>query len=194
MGGLFGTVIFFIIYIVLFVFYQFGDNKGPVLFKQKRLGKNGKLFYIYKFRSMKVDADKILKSNKNLYEKYVENDYKLSPEEDPRITKLGTILRKYSIDEFPQFINVLKGDMSLVGPRPIVEEELVEYVKENKQKEFLEMKPGITGVWQTSGRSNIGYPDRVFLEISYLESPCLEKDLNIILQTVIKTVKKEGAY
>lgn len=168
MGSLIGLIPFFVAYLILFIPYKFGENKGPILFKQKRLGLNGELFYIYKFRSMKVNADKILKDDQQLYKKYVQNGYKLEANVDPRITRLGRFIRKSSVDELPQFLNVLKGEMSLVGPRPIVEEELREY--KGKADSFLKMKPGITGVWQTSGRSNIGYPDRVELELSYLEN------------------------
>jgi exopolysaccharide production protein ExoY len=193
-GGLIGILLVGVSYVILFIPYHFGENSGKIIFKQKRIGKNGEYFYIYKFRSMKEKADEILKSDKNLYEKYIENGYKLEPEEDPRITRLGYFIRKLSIDEIPQFINVLKGEMSLVGPRPIVLEELSEYTKNGKKEIFLSMKPGITGVWQTSGRSNIGYPDRIFLEISYANNKSILFDLKIIFLTVIKVFKKEGAY
>ena len=113
--------------IIVWVVNLFGENKGPVFFRQQRVGKNHKIFYIYKFRSMVVDAEKKLKTDKELYNLYVQNNYKLPPELDPRITKFGSFLRTTSIDELPQFFNILKGDMSLIGPRPVVEEELQEY-------------------------------------------------------------------
>lgn len=191
-GALLGIFLFLIAYVILFIPYHIGENKGSMLFKQKRLGKNGKLFEIYKFRSMKTNAYEILKSDKDLYRKYLNNGYKLEAHEDPRITKLGCFIRKSSIDELPQFINVLKGEMSLVGPRPIVEEELQEY--ENKSELFLKMKPGITGVWQTSGRSNIGYPERVEVELSYLSNEKVGNDIKIILKTFLKVFLNEGAY
>lgn len=191
-GALFGIFLFSIAYAILFIPYHIGGNKGSMLFKQKRLGKNGKLFEIYKFRSMKTNANDILKSDKELYKKYIDNGYKLEAHEDPRITKLGYFIRKSSIDELPQFLNVLKGEMSLVGPRPIVEEELQEY--RNKSELFLKMKPGITGIWQTSGRSNVGYPDRVDMELSYLHKPSIKKDIRIIFRTILKVFVKEGAY
>lgn len=193
-GGLVGLVLILITSIILFIPYRIGKNKGKMFFKQQRIGKNGELFEIYKFRSMRENADMYLLENKKLYEKYIQNGYKLEPHEDPRITQLGVLLRKTSIDELPQFINVLKGDMSMVGPRPIVQEELNEYVKKNKAKEFLSMKPGITGVWQSSGRSNIQYPERVYLEISYAANQSILKDLMIIFKTCFKVFKKEGAY
>ena len=191
-GGAVGIIFFLIAYVFLFIPYHFGENKGPMLFKQQRLGKNGQLFKIYKFRSMKIKADEILKRDRELYQKYVRNGYKLEVHEDPRITKLGSFIRKTSIDELPQFINVLKGEMSLVGPRPIVEEELKEY--DNQGSLFLQMKPGITGVWQTSGRSNIGYPERVELELSYLKNEKITVDIKIIFKTFLKVFLNEGAY
>lgn len=191
-GSLIGIVFFLIAYVFLFIPYHTGENKGAILFKQKRLGKDGKMFEIYKFRSMKTNANEILKSDEELYQKYVQNGYKLEVHEDPRITKLGCFIRKASIDELPQFINVLKGEMSLVGPRPIVEEELKEY--KNKYALFLKMKPGITGVWQTSGRSNIGYPERVDIELSYLNNQKPVVDIMIILKTFLKVFLNEGAY
>lgn len=192
--GLIGLPIVVLATLLLAIPYSFGENKGQIIFKQKRIGKNGEMFDIYKFRSMRKDADAILRSDAALYEKYVENGYKLEQHEDPRITKLGRIIRKLSIDEIPQFLNVLKGDMSIVGPRPIVDVELEEYKSLGKEKEFLSMKPGITGIWQTSGRSNIGYPDRVYLEIEYANNTSIVFDIKIIAKTFVKVVKKEGAY
>jgi exopolysaccharide production protein ExoY len=191
-GALIGIIFFLMAYMFLFVPYHIGENKGGMLFKQQRLGKNGKIFKIYKFRSMKKNANEILKNDEDLYQKYIQNGYKLEVNEDPRITKLGCFIRKSSIDELPQFINVLKGEMSLVGPRPIVEEELREYGELSVQ--FLKMKPGITGVWQTSGRSNIGYPERVNLELSYLKNKKISKDIIIIFKTFLKVFLNEGAY
>lgn len=193
-GGVVGLVPFIIACGILYVPYKIGSNKGPMIFKQSRIGENGELFNIYKFRSMRVNADVILRADGELYQKYIDNGYKLEQSEDPRITRLGAFIRKMSIDELPQFINVVKGEMSLVGPRPIVTEELEEYKRENKVAEFLSMKPGITGVWQTSGRSNVGYPERVDLEVSYAEKNSILFDLKVIAKTIVKVFKKEGAY
>ncbi|MDU5333103.1 sugar transferase [Enterococcus sp.] len=193
-GSMIGLFFFIITYIILFIPYHFGENKGSVLFKQQRLGKNGEIFEIFKFRSMKTNADDILKNDQYLYKKYVSNGYKLEVQEDPRITKLGCFIRKYSIDELPQFLNVLIGEMSLVGPRPIVLDELEEYKKENEVKAFLSMKPGLTGVWQVSGRSSVGYPERVYLETSYLNKQSLSFDLKVLFLTAVKVLKKDGAY
>lgn len=191
-GALFGLIICLPLFIIVGLFFMFGENKGPVFFKQERFGLNGTLFRIYKFRSMVVEADKKLKSNPKLYAKYIKNNYKLEPHEDPRITKFGHFLRQTSIDEIPQLINVLKGEMSLVGPRPIVKEELKEY--KDKKDIFLSVKPGITGYWQSNGRSNIGYPERVNIELYYIYNRSLWLDLKIIVKTLGSIITKKGAY
>lgn len=192
--GCVGIIFFILACVLLFIPYKFGDNKGPIVFKQKRMGKFGEEFWIYKFRSMKVNADEILKSDQILYKKYIDNGYKLEPSDDPRITTLGAFLRKTSIDEIPQFVNVIKGEMSLVGPRPVVVEELKEYEALGLLNDFTAMKPGITGVWQTSGRSNVGYPERVYLELKYANNSSILFDLKIIMKTILKVFVKEGAY
>lgn len=192
--SLLGVLLISPILLVIVIIMKINEPKGKIIFKQKRIGKGGNIFYIYKFRSMRNDADRILRENNELYEKYIQNGYKLDQEEDPRITKLGSFLRKTSLDELPQLINVIKGDMSLVGPRPIIEEELKEYELTNTVNEFLSMKPGITGVWQVSGRSNIGYPERVYLEISYLNYQSITKDMKILFLTIFKVLIREGAY
>jgi len=141
---------------------------------------------------MQRNAEKILQENSDLYEEYVKNDYKFPEGKDPRITKFGNILRKTSLDELPQFWNVLMGDMSLVGPRPIVIDELNEY--SSNKIEFLKMKPGITGIWQVSGRSNIQYPERSDLELSYLQYQGLWFDIKILLKTIFCVFNKIGAH
>lgn len=191
-GGVVGLLIFSPVFILIPILYMRGDNKGPVFFKQVRIGKNGKTFHIYKFRSMVVNAEQRLKQNEVLYKKYIDNNYKLEPDEDPRITKLGQFLRKTSLDELPQFINVLKGDMSLVGPRPVVQEELEEYG--SKKADFLSVNPGLTGYWQVSGRSNVGYPERVDLELHYVYNASLFFDIKILFLTVVNVVLRKGAY
>jgi len=165
-------------------------NRGPLFYKQTRVGLNGKKFGMYKFRSMVVDADKKLHNDKKLYSIYVNNNYKLKPEDDPRITKLGGILRKTSIDEIPQFINIFKGDMSLVGPRPVVEEELKEYDSEK----LLSVKPGAMGLWQAVGRSQIGYPERANIEMGYIDNASMMFDLKIIFGNFTIIFKGKGAY
>ncbi len=180
------------IFLFIWIMSLFGDNKGPVFFKQTRIGKHGKPFKIYKFRSMIVHADEILHADPELYKKYVVNNYKLEPEEDPRVTKLGHWLRKTSIDEIPQFINILRGEMSIIGPRPIVKEELVEYG--NRVNKFLSVKPGAMGLWQASGRSNIGYPERCELELSYVDQASYWFDIKIMFKNIISIFKSTGAY
>jgi len=190
--ALFGIIICLPIFIVISVFYLQGESKGPILFKQVRIGKNGEKFNIYKFRSMIVNAEEVLKSDEKLYQKYIKNNFKLEQDEDPRITNIGRLLRKTSLDELPQLINVLIGNMSLVGPRPVVLEELQEYGE--RKREFLSVKPGITGYWAISGRSDVDYPERVDLELYYVYNQSLLLDIKIILKTGLMVVLKKGAY
>lgn len=178
--------------LVVFLIDLFGSNKGPLFYKQRRIGKNHKPFYIYKFRSMVVNADKKLKEDKELYQLYVENSYKLPPEKDPRITKFGRFLRKSSIDELPQFFNILKGDMSLIGPRPVIEEELSQYG--DRVDEFLSVTPGAMGYWQASGRSDIEYPERCEYELYYVKHASLVFDCKVLFKSIISIIKTDGAY
>ena len=189
--ALFALVIFSPIFLVISLFYLFGDNKGPVFYQQRRIGQNHEEFGIYKFRSMVVNAEEKLYADKDLYAKFVENGYKLPTEEDPRITKFGAFIRKTSLDELPQFINILIGNMSIIGPRPVVERELVEYG--DRVDEFLSVKPGAMGLWQASGRSEIQYPERADLEISYVEHANLWFDFKILFMTVLAIFKGDGA-
>ena len=180
------------VFLVMAIIYRFGENKGPMIYKQRRIGKNGKPFKIWKFRSMVVNADKKLKANPELYRKYIANSYKLPAEEDPRITKFGRFIRKTSIDELPQFVNIFKGDMSLVGPRPVVEPELKEYG--DQVEKLLSMTPGAMGWWQASGRSNIEYPERCEVELYYIDHASLGFDLKIIFLNIVSIFKHTGAY
>lgn len=180
------------VFLVMAIIYRFGENKGPMIYKQRRIGKNGKPFKIWKFRSMVVNADKKLKANPELYRKYIANSYKLPAEEDPRITKFGRFIRKTSIDELPQFINIFKGDMALVGPRPVVEPELKEYG--DQVDKLLSMTPGAMGWWQASGRSNIEYPERCDVELYYIDHASLWFDLKIIFMNIASIFKHTGAY
>ena len=191
--GIVGCVMLIPMTIVLFIVSKFSkSDRGPLFYEQLRIGKNGKYFRIYKYRTMIVGADKIL-------EKYLaenedariefEKNQKL--EYDPRITKLGNLLRKTSIDEFPQFINVLKGDMSLIGPRPLVEGELDAH---NGNHELYEsVRPGITGYWGANGRSNTTYEERLELEYYYTENCSLWLDIKIFFKTIISIIKRDGA-
>lgn len=168
------------------------DSPGPIFFRQTRIGSNGIPFTIYKFRTMVKNAEEKLRANPNLYNKYINNNYKLETHEDPRVTRIGKWLRKTSLDELPQLINVLKGEMSLVGPRPVVPEELKEYG--DKVQDLLSVKPGMTGYWAAMGRSNIGYPERVNIELYYVYNQSLALDIKILLKTVTCVIKRDGAY
>ncbi len=168
-------------------------SKGPAIFKQERIGKNGKIFSCYKFRTMYIDADKRLKDildndpeARAEWEKY----WKLK--NDPRVTKIGKFLRKTSLDELPQIFNVLKGEMSLVGPRPVTEKEINIYYKDTANL-YFSVPPGITGLWQVSGRNNTTYEQRVSLDAWYVRNWNLWLDIVILLKTVVVVIKREGA-
>jgi exopolysaccharide production protein ExoY len=168
-------------------------SPGPVLFGQKRVGRIGKLFTMYKFRTMVPDAEKILKSKPELYARYIANNYKLPKNEDPRITRFGQMLRSTSLDELPQLLNVVKGDMSLVGPRPVVPAEVDNYG--DYASLFLSAKPGMTGHWQVSGRSEVAdYSKRVELDLEYIRDRSLAKDFEILLRTVPSVLRRKGAH
>jgi lipopolysaccharide/colanic/teichoic acid biosynthesis glycosyltransferase len=164
-------------------------SKGPVFFAHRRLGHNGKAFDCLKFRTMIADAEERLKSDPNLRQQF-EEKFKL--EDDPRITPLGNFLRRTSLDELPQLLHVLRGEMSLVGPRPIVENELSKYsIYANK---LLSVKPGLSGLWQVCGRSHTTYPQRVMMDMHYIDHRCLTLDLQLLLLTASAVVKKSGAW
>ena len=191
-GAFAGIILLSPFILIVAIMIKVQDPRGPLFFKQKRIGLNGRIFHIYKFRSMVVDAENKLKEDKELYQKYLDNNFKLDQKEDPRITNFGSFIRKTSLDELPQFINVLKGDMSLVGPRPVVIDELNEY--EDRKSDFLSVKPGITGYWQVCGRSGVGYPERVNIELYYVYNQNLLLDIKILLKTVIQVIGRKGAY
>jgi len=168
-------------------------SPGPVLYKQKRLGCNGKYFFTYKFRTMVIDAEqrlqRLLETDPIIKKEWDEN-HKIA--KDPRITGLGRFLRRTSIDEFPQLLNILKGEMSIVGPRPIVEAEIEKYGEDYKR--VFSIKPGLTGLWQVSGRSDTNYIDRVSYDIYYLQSWSVWIDLWIIFKTFGVVIIGKGAY
>ena len=168
------------------------DSDGPAMFTQKRIGKDGKLFEIYKFRTMVPDADKKLFEMLEKDEKARE-EYKLNKKlkHDPRITKVGNFLRKTSIDELPQLINVLKGDMSLVGPRPYLPREVKDMGE--YYDTIIESKPGITGLWQVSGRSNTTFEDRLEFDKEYTENKGFFYDMGLLTKTVGVVIHKDGA-
>jgi lipopolysaccharide/colanic/teichoic acid biosynthesis glycosyltransferase len=141
---------------------------------------------------MRPDAELVLRRDLNLYRRYVENDFKLPEDEDPRLTRVGRFLRKTSLDELPQFFNVLKGDMSLVGPRPVVEPELKMY--KGRIPTFLSVKPGMTGLWQISGRSHVGFPERAAIDLEYIRHWSLLKDLWLLFMTLPAVLLGRGAH
>ncbi len=172
-------------------------SSGPVFFRQKRVTRNNQEFWMFKFRSMYTgDNDKRLRENyPQLWKKYKESGWKLPMSEDPRITPIGKVIRATSIDEFPQLINVLKGEMSLVGPRAYREEELQEYEKKYpKTKKYIDdirsVKPGITGLWQTSGRNDLNFEQRAKLDSKYIRNQSVGKELLIILKTPLCMISR----
>ena len=192
-AGLVGIILLIpITIIVWFVRIAKKENNGPMFFEQLRIGKDGKLFRMYKFRSMCMNADETLKKyleeNEDARKEY--KKYK-KLKKDPRITKVGCFLRKTSLDEFPQFINVLKGDMSLVGPRPYLpreKEDMGEFYSS-----IIKVKPGITGPWQVRGRNKLKFEDRMKLDIEYVNNISLKRDIKIVWRTIEKVIKKDGA-
>lgn len=178
--------------IIVFIGNVLSKNEGPVFYTHKRLGKNGKYFTLYKYRTMVKNADDLLSEylakNEEARKEFAQYQ-KLN--DDPRVTKFGKFLRVSSLDEVPQFINVLKEDMSLIGPRPIVDEEVEKFG--DKMKIVHSVKPGITGYWAANGRSNTSYDERVEMETYYAENCSLWLDIKIFFQTIVQVIKKEGA-
>jgi lipopolysaccharide/colanic/teichoic acid biosynthesis glycosyltransferase len=165
------------------------SSPGPVIFKQKRLGKNGKVFTLYQFRTMKLGAHELDKSLSPEQLEEFAKDFKL--ENDPRITKIGNILRKTSLDELPQILNILVGHMSIVGPRPLVPQEIKKFGKHGDK--MLSAAPGLTGYWACSGRSDIPYKERVKMELYYIDNISAKLDAKIFAKTALGVIKREGA-
>lgn len=163
---------------------------GPAIFRQERVGRNGRRFRIMKFRTMCINAEERLRTD-GLYDTYVANGFKLPPELDPRITRIGRWLRRTSLDELPQLFNVLGGSMSLVGPRPIVPDELGSYG--DLRSAYLNLKPGVTGYWQANGRSDVAFPERAVLDSYYYDHQSLRLDIRILARTVMAVLARRGA-
>lgn len=180
-----------ILFFVIKIIYVLNKDYKNSIFKQERIGKDRRKFEIYKFRTMTPDADKQLSEllensdNKEEWGKY----HKFR--NDPRVTSIGLFLRKTSIDEFPQFINVLKGDMSIIGPRPLVEGELEQH---NGDKKYWDVKPGITGWWACNGRSNMKYDERLKYEYYYIDNISFALDVKVFIKTIISILNKIGSY
>ena len=192
LGGGIGVLTLIPLTLIIWIANRIVKDNGPIFYTQERIGQNGKIFKMYKYRSMVVGADekleKYLEENREAREEY--KKYK-KLKNDPRITIIGKILRKTSLDEFPQFINVLKGDMSLVGPRPYLPRE-----KEDMNGFFnyiTSCKPGITGLWQVNGRNDVTFTDRLSMDMNYYYNSNLKLDLKLLTKTVSKVIKKDGA-
>lgn len=178
--------------LVLWIANFISKDNGPIFYTQDRIGRDGKYFKLYKFRSMVVGADeklsKYLAENEEARKEY--RKYK-KLKDDPRITPIGKLIRKTSIDEFPQFINVLKGDMSVIGPRPYLPRE-----KDDMKDAYyyvITRKPGLTGLWQVSGRSDVDFENRLKLDIEYIEKESFTYDFKLFLKTIVNTFKRNGA-
>lgn len=192
LAALVGIIILCPLLLIVFIANKLQKDNGPIFFMQKRIGLDGKMFRLYKFRTMVVNADKILmkklKEDKDFREKYL--SYR-KIEDDDRITKIGHFLRKTSLDEFPQFINVLKGDMSIVGPRPYLYREKKDMG--TYYDYIIKCKPGITGLWQVSGRNKNTFEERLQLDLEYYNNRNFIYDMKILFKTVLSVFKKEGA-
>lgn len=191
-GGVFGILALIPLTLIISIANVISGDKGPIFYTQERIGKNGKKFKMYKFRSMVVGADEKLKEylEKNEEARKEYKQYK-KLKNDPRVTRIGNFIRKTSLDEFPQFINVLKGDMSLVGPRPYLEREKDDMTYFYKY--IVSCKPGVTGLWQISGRSEVTFDERMHMDMDYFRKNGLKTDMRILRKTVEKLVKREGA-
>lgn len=188
-GSLCGIILLSFLLVIVAILIKVEDPKGKILFKQLRVGKDGKEFFIYKFRSMASDAEERLKELLALNQT---TGAMFKMKDDPRVTKIGKIIRKTSIDELPQLFNVLKGEMSLVGPRPPLPREVAEYTTYDMQR--LLVVPGCTGLWQVSGRSNVGFAEMVDLDLTYIRERSVLKDIKIIIKTVFVLFGSKNAF
>ena len=188
-GSLVGLIILSILFLIIGFLIKIEDRHGSVFFKQTRIGKNGKVFNMYKFRSMVSNAEEL---KATLMDRNEASGPVFKIKEDPRVTRIGKFIRKTSIDELPQFINVLKGEMSLVGPRPPLPQEVAAYNSYEMQR--LKVVPGITCYWQVSGRSNIGFNEWVELDLKYIRERNIFLDLKLILKTFLVLFGSKDAY
>ncbi|GCL70747.1 sugar transferase [Paenibacillus naphthalenovorans] len=184
-----GLILLLPLFILISIWIKLDDWKGPVFFKQVRIGKNGKKFVMYKFRSMVNNAEEMLS---DLLSQNEVSGAMFKMKDDPRVTWVGKFIRKTSIDELPQLWNVLKGEMSLVGPRPPLPREVEEYTTYDKQR--LLVTPGCTGLWQVSGRSNVGFKEMVELDLKYIRERSILFDIKIILKTIFVLFGSKHAF
>lgn len=189
LGALAGIIILSGLFLLIALLIKVEDPKGPIFFSQKRVGKNGKEFKMMKFRSMVSNAEERLQELLTLNEV---SGAMFKMKNDPRVTKVGRFIRKTSIDELPQLFNVLRGEMSLVGPRPPLEREVKQYSDYDIQR--LLVIPGCTGLWQVSGRSNVGFEEMVELDLQYIRNRSLQYDIKIIFKTVLLLFGSKNAF
>ncbi|MDC2943823.1 sugar transferase [Bacillus thuringiensis] len=189
LASLFGLILLSPIFLIVALLIKLEDPRGPILFKQVRIGKNEKEFGMYKFRSMVTDAEDRLK---DLLQHNEVSGAMFKMKDDPRVTKIGKFIRKTSIDELPQLLNVLKGDMSLVGPRPPLPREVKEYTSYDKQR--LLVTPGCTGLWQVTDRNSVGFKEMVELDLTYIKNRSLGLDMKLILKTVLVLFGSKNAF
>ncbi|WP_256209840.1 sugar transferase [Paenibacillus sp. PDC88] len=178
-ASLLGLIILSPLFLLLALLIKLEDPKGPVFFKQQRVGKNERVFYMYKFRSMVHNAEELLEQ---LLSQNEVSGAMFKMKNDPRVTKIGRLIRKTSLDELPQLWNVVRGDMSLVGPRPPLPREVEEYSLYDKQR--LHVTPGCTGLWQVSGRNSVGFAEMVEMDLEYIRKRKYWYDIGIIMKTV----------
>lgn len=186
--SLIGLILLIPVFLILAILVKL-DSKGPVFYAHTRKGKNRSDIKIYKFRTMYSNSDEIFESFSDEQKEEYYKNFKL--DNDPRVTKIGDFLRRTSLDEIPQLINVLKGDLSLVGPRPIVEKEICKYGQ--YADKLFSVIPGITGYWQSHGRSDTSYEERIEMDMYYIDNKSILLDIKIMFKTVISVIKKEGA-
>lgn len=165
------------------------ETKGSAIFKHTRVGKDGKIIKIYKFRTMVNNAEDMIKDLTKEQQKEFKENFKIS--NDPRITKVGKFLRETSLDELPQLINIIKGELSIIGPRPVIAEELKKY--EDNIGKFLSVTPGLTGYWAANGRSNTTYEQRMQMELYYIDNCSLLMDIKVFFKTISSVLKRKGA-
>jgi exopolysaccharide production protein ExoY len=190
LGSLVALIVSLPLWLVVVLLIR-STSRGPVLFRQRRVGRGGRTFTVLKFRSMCTDAEARLKEG-GLYDTYVATGYKLPVAHEFRVTRVGRLIRKTSIDELPQLINVLLGHMSLVGPRPVVPSELDSYG--DLAHCYLGVRPGITGMWQVNGRADVQFPQRAHLDRDYFHRRSLSLDLVILARTPLAVFRGHGAY
>lgn len=188
-GSLAGLILLSPLFILIGILIKIEDPSGAIFFYQTRVGKNERLFRMYKLRSMYTNAEDKLK---DLLDKNEISGAMFKMRDDPRVTKVGKFIRKTSIDELPQLINVLRGEMSLVGPRPPLTREVAEYT--NYEKKRLSVTPGCTGLWQVSGRNNLSFKEMVELDITYIAKRCIWFDIKIIFRTMKAMLGSQDAF